>query len=76
MVPSSLTMSGSTLRFLPLSALEISASPTEPYRWPSSLALASIVMRHAGDLLGQHLEVGDLGLAGLLDALLVAARAA
>ena len=42
-MPSSLTMSGSTLRFLPLSVLEISASPTEPYRWPSSLALASMV---------------------------------
>ncbi len=29
-------------------------------------------VRHALDLLGQHLEVGDLGLAGLLHALLVA----
>ena len=65
---SSFTMSGSTIRFLPLRVLLISPGPMEPYRWPSSVALASMVTAGRRDeLLGEHLQVRDPGLAGLLD---------
>ena len=40
---SSLIMSGSTSRFLPRMPRAISCGPTEPYRWPSSVAFASMV---------------------------------
>ena len=49
-----------------LRAATISAAPTLPYRWPSSVALASIVMLCLADLGGL---LAQLGLPGQLDLL-------
>src|SRR5438045_2822639 len=61
MTPSSFTISASTGRLRPRSALEISGAPTEPYRWPSSSAsvpLAPASVRRPGSERDRGLTAG------------------
>jgi hypothetical protein len=59
--PSSRTQSGATSKLAERSDLLMSAAPIEPYRWPSSLACASIVTLYL------LIRCAELGQALLLD---------